>query len=94
MSPRWGTCLGFFLFPPLALPMAKTGITRAPVDPQLKMRAKEVLRSLGLRIAQERAREAGCDGYLAKPVEPRRVAEEIRRWLGAEPAGATPDVIS
>lgn len=31
------------------------------------------------RTAQERARDAGCDGYLAKPVEPRRVTEEIRR---------------
>lgn len=31
---------------------------------------------------EERAREAGCDGYLAKPVEPRRVAEEIQRFIG------------
>jgi two-component system, cell cycle response regulator DivK len=28
-----------------------------------------------------RAAEAGCDGYLAKPVEPRRVVEEVRRVL-------------
>jgi len=26
----------------------------------------------------------GCDGYLAKPVEPRRVLEEVRRFLGDE----------
>jgi two-component system cell cycle response regulator DivK len=25
--------------------------------------------------------EAGCDGYLAKPVEPQRVVEEVRRWV-------------
>jgi len=31
---------------------------------------------------RERAREAGCDGYLAKPVEPRRVVEEVGRFLG------------
>jgi CheY-like chemotaxis protein len=31
---------------------------------------------------RERAREVGCDGYLAKPVEPRRVLEEVRRFLG------------
>ena len=28
-----------------------------------------------------RAREAGCDGYLAKPVEPRKVLEEVARFL-------------
>jgi len=31
---------------------------------------------------RERAQEVGCDGYLAKPVEPRRVLEEVRRFLG------------
>lgn len=38
-------------------------------------------------LAGDRARamEAGCDGYLAKPVEPRRVLEEVRRLL--EPGG-------
>lgn len=28
-----------------------------------------------------RAREAGCDGYLAKPVEPRKVLAEVARFL-------------
>ena len=32
-----------------------------------------------------RAQEVGCDGYLAKPVEPRVVLEEVRRFLGHEP---------
>lgn len=32
---------------------------------------------------RERARAAGCNGYLAKPVEPRRVLEEVRRLIGA-----------
>lgn len=30
---------------------------------------------------RERAAEAGFDGYLAKPVSPRRVVEEVRRFL-------------
>lgn len=30
---------------------------------------------------RERAAEVGCDGYLAKPVEPRRVVEEVARLL-------------
>lgn len=29
-----------------------------------------------------RAKEAGCDGYLAKPVEPKKVLEEVARFLG------------
>ena len=30
---------------------------------------------------RETAARVGCDGYLAKPVEPRRVLEEVRRHL-------------
>jgi CheY-like chemotaxis protein len=37
-----------------------------------------------LAADRERAQEVGCDGYLAKPVEPRRVLEEVRRFLGDE----------
>lgn len=31
---------------------------------------------------RERALLAGCDGYLAKPVEPRRVVQEVERFIG------------
>lgn len=31
---------------------------------------------------REKARRIGCDGYLAKPVEPRRVVEEVERFVG------------
>ena len=34
---------------------------------------------------REKALRVGCDGYLAKPVEPRRVVEEVKRYVG--PAG-------
>lgn len=30
---------------------------------------------------REMAARVGCDGYLAKPVEPRRVVDEVRRLL-------------
>lgn len=30
----------------------------------------------------ERAEQAGCDGYLAKPCEPRRVVAEVQRFIG------------
>jgi len=36
---------------------------------------------------RERAIAAGCDGYLAKPVEPRRVVEEVQRFVGPAPVG-------
>jgi CheY-like chemotaxis protein len=29
-----------------------------------------------------KAMRAGCDGYLAKPVEPRRVVEEVEKFIG------------
>lgn len=35
---------------------------------------------------REKAVEVGCDGYLAKPVAPRRVVEEVERFIG-KPAG-------
>jgi CheY-like chemotaxis protein len=35
-----------------------------------------------------KAMRAGCDGYLAKPVEPRRVVQEVEKFIGP-PAPAT-----
>jgi two-component system, cell cycle response regulator DivK len=40
-----------------------------------------VLTAHALTRDQERSREAGCDGYLAKPVDPKHVAREVRRTL-------------
>ena len=36
---------------------------------------------------KEAAKEAGCDGYLTKPIEPRAVLESVRERIGP----ATPD---
>lgn len=38
-----------------------------------------------------RARELGCAGFLAKPVRPRRVLEEVRRLTGRPPDRQTTD---
>jgi CheY-like chemotaxis protein len=32
---------------------------------------------------RQKATDAGCDGYLAKPVEPRRVVQEVEKFVGA-----------
>jgi two-component system cell cycle response regulator DivK len=34
-----------------------------------------------MRGDQERATEAGCDGYLAKPISPKKLVEEVKRRL-------------
>jgi CheY-like chemotaxis protein len=36
---------------------------------------------------EEKAREAGCDGYLTKPVDPRTFRETLRRFLSRELGG-------
>ncbi len=34
-----------------------------------------------MRGDEARAREAGCDGYLSKPISPKKVVEEVKRVL-------------
>jgi CheY-like chemotaxis protein len=34
-----------------------------------------------MRGDEARARDAGCDGYLSKPVDTRVLAAEVQRWL-------------
>lgn len=41
-----------------------------------------VLTGFDEESARGRAEEAGCDGFMEKPCEPSRLAEEVRRWLG------------
>jgi CheY-like chemotaxis protein len=36
-----------------------------------------------LATDRAKAQEVGCDGYLAKPCEPRRVVAEVERFIGA-----------
>ena len=41
-----------------------------------------------LATDRAKAQEVGCDGYLAKPCEPRRVVAEVERFLGAGKDGS------
>jgi two-component system cell cycle response regulator DivK len=38
-----------------------------------------------MRGDEERARAAGCDGYLSKPISPKLVVEEVRKFLHLPP---------
>jgi CheY-like chemotaxis protein len=41
-----------------------------------------------LATDRAKAQEVGCDGYLAKPCEPRRVVSEVERFLGTDGGSA------
>jgi two-component system cell cycle response regulator DivK len=57
-----------------------------------RLKASEATRAIpiialtahAMRGDEDRARAAGCDGYLAKPISPRRVVEEVKRVLKLE----------
>lgn len=57
-------------------------------DPNTRHIPIIALTAHALEQDRERAREAGCDGYLAKPIPPREVIEEVRRFLGTSEATA------
>jgi two-component system cell cycle response regulator DivK len=54
---------------------------RLKADPATRDIPIIALTAHAMRGDEERAREAGCDGYLAKPISPRRVVEEVKRFL-------------
>ena len=54
-------------------------------DPQTSAIQIIALTAHALHSDRERSHEAGCDGYIAKPVLPRTVLEEVRRRLGVAP---------
>ncbi|MBW3627899.1 MAG: response regulator [Gemmatimonadetes bacterium] len=58
-------------------------------DPRTAHIAIIAITAHALTRDRDRAREVGCDSYLTKPVEPRRVLEEIERLLGT---GRTPEL--
>jgi len=41
------------------------------------------LTAFAMRGDEQRAREAGCDGYLPKPCRPQTIRETVRRLLGS-----------
>jgi two-component system, cell cycle response regulator DivK len=51
-------------------------------DPSTRMIPIIALTAHALASDREKAMEVGCDGYLAKPCEPRAVVAEVQRFLG------------
>jgi CheY-like chemotaxis protein len=58
-------------------------------DPTTKDIPIVALTAHALADDREKATALGFNSYLAKPVEPRTVVAEVRRWIGG-PAGAPP----
>ena len=52
-------------------------------DPQTAHIPIIALTAHALATDRAKANEVGCDGYLAKPCEPRRVVAEVERFIGA-----------
>jgi two-component system cell cycle response regulator DivK len=55
-------------------------------DPATKHIPVIALTAHALASDREKAMEVGCDGYLAKPCEPRAVVAEVQRFLGRKDA--------
>jgi CheY-like chemotaxis protein len=55
-------------------------------DPETRHIPIIALTAHALASDRERAMQVGCDGYLAKPCEPRAVVAEVQRFLG-QPSG-------
>jgi CheY-like chemotaxis protein len=59
---------------------------RLKADPATRHIPIIALTAHALTSDRERALEAGCDGYISKPAEPRFVLDAVRRELGAAEA--------
>ena len=54
---------------------------RLKADERTKVVPIIALTAHAMRGDEDRAREAGCDYYLAKPISPKKVVEEVRKIL-------------
>jgi two-component system cell cycle response regulator DivK len=53
-------------------------------DPATRELPIIALTAHAMRGDEGRAREAGCDGYLSKPVSPKKVVEVVKKYLKME----------
>ena len=57
---------------------------RLKADPATRGIPVIALTAHALASDREKAMEVGCDGYLAKPCEPRAVVAEVQKFLGRD----------
>lgn len=57
---------------------------RIKADPALKSIPVIVVTSYALSGDEEKARAAGCDGYVTKPYSPRQLLAKVREYLPAD----------
>jgi two-component system cell cycle response regulator DivK len=55
---------------------------RLKADPKTKAIPIIALTAHAMRGDEERALQAGCDGYLSKPISPKKVVEIVKERLG------------
>lgn len=55
---------------------------RLKADPKTKAIPIIALTAHAMRGDEERALQAGCDGYLSKPISPKKVVELVKERLG------------
>jgi two-component system, cell cycle response regulator DivK len=60
---------------------------RLKADPATAAIPVVVVTALAMRGEEAKAREAGCDAYLTKPLDARAFREVVRRLLGNDRAG-------
>lgn len=65
-----------------------TAIIKA--DPETKHIPVVAVTAHALPGDEARSREAGCDGYLAKPIAPAKLLVEVDRWFGRTTPSYTP----
>lgn len=72
----------------IAIPLVDgwEAVQRLKKDPSTSHIPIVALTAHAMPADRERAMQVGCDGYLAKPCEPRTVVEEVRRILATETA--------
>lgn len=58
---------------------------RLKADPATRGVQIIALTAHAMRGDEERALAAGCDGYLSKPISPRKLVEAVKQRLGVEP---------
>jgi two-component system cell cycle response regulator DivK len=60
---------------------------RLKADPETHAIPIIALTALAMQGDETRLRAAGCDGYLAKPIQYRNFLAQVNAFLGAAPAG-------